>query len=301
MKNAYVSEGALGRPNPGLNAGDSAPTLHSSAAALDRDQITVHNQIMKLPIAPYWFDFERIGDGITRIWEPHVIRVMQCNVWHVQGRDRDLIIDTGMGLADLTSAAADVFSKPLVALATHTHVDHVGSLHEFSERIVHANEASCLERPSENFSMLREDHPVEFIAGLERAGYEVGPCFITALPAPDFDLRRFHCAAAPATRQVHEGDVIDLGNRVLEVLHLPGHSPGSIGLWEAATGILFSGDAIYDGPLLDELPGSDITAYAATMRRLENLPARVVHAGHDPSFDGARLRELARAYLRRRT
>ena len=94
--------------------------------------------------------------------------------------------------------------------------------------------------------------------------------------------------------------MIDLGNRVFEVLHLPGHSPGSIGLWQAATGIFFSGDAIYDRPLLDELPGSDIPAYLATMRRLAELPARVVHAGHDPSFDGVRLRELARAYLERR-
>jgi glyoxylase-like metal-dependent hydrolase (beta-lactamase superfamily II) len=99
---------------------------------------------------------------------------------------------------------------------------------------------------------------------------------------------------------VREGDIIDLGDRVLEVLHLPGHSPGSIGLWEAASGILFSGDAIYDGPLLDEIEGSDIPAYVATMRRLGSLPARVVHGGHDPSFDGARMRQLAREYLHRR-
>ncbi len=255
---------------------------------------------MGFEIASHWFEFERLGDGITRIWEPHVIRVMQCNVWHVRGRDRDLIIDTGMGLSSLTLAAAQVFSKPLTAVATHTHLDHVGSMHEFADRIVHVSEADQLKRPSENFSMLRADHPVEFIASLERAGYEVPSAFITALPHPDFDLRRFACPAAPATRLVQEGDVLDLGDRVFEILHLPGHSPGSIGLWEAATGIFFSGDAVYDGPLLDELPGSDIAVYTATMRRIEALPARLVHAGHDPSFDGARLRELARAYLRRR-
>ena len=255
---------------------------------------------MSLEIATRWFEFERLADGVTRLWEPHVIRVMQCNIWHVQGRDRDLVIDTGMGVASLTQAAADIFDKPLTAVATHAHIDHVGSMHEFSDRIVHAAEAGQLTRPSDNFSMLRDDHPVEFIGGLERAGYEVDSSFITALPRADFDTRRFSCPPAPATRVVEEGDVIDLGNRVLEVLHLPGHSPGSIGLWEAATGILFSGDAIYDGPLLDELPGSDIAAYLASMRRLERLAARIVHAGHDPSFDGARLRKLARAYLDRR-
>jgi glyoxylase-like metal-dependent hydrolase (beta-lactamase superfamily II) len=256
---------------------------------------------MGLKIAARWFDFERLSDGVTRIWEPHVIRVMQCNIWHVEGRHRDLLVDTGMGIASLTEAAASIFQKPLSALATHTHLDHVGSLHEFPERIAHALEAGRLMLRSENFSMRREDHPVDFIASLERAGYDVGPSFITALPRSDFDLGTFACPAAPPTRLVEEGDVVDLGNRVFEVMHLPGHSPGSIGLWEAATGIFFSGDAIYDGPLLDELPGSDITAYVATMRRLEQLPARIVHAGHDPSFSGTTLRQLARAYLERRS
>jgi glyoxylase-like metal-dependent hydrolase (beta-lactamase superfamily II) len=255
---------------------------------------------MTLQIADRWFEWEHLTDGVTRLWEPHVIRVEQCNIWHVRGRQRDLLIDTGMGIASLRTAAQDLFDKALAAVATHTHVDHVGSMHEFSERIVHEAEAHELARAAENFSLLRSDHPVQFIESLERAGYEVGASFVTAVPHAGFDLRHLARPAAPATRLVREGDVIDLGDRVFEVLHLPGHSPGSIGLWERTTGILFSGDAIYDGPLLDEIKGSDIPAYVATMRRLEALPARVVHGGHDPSFDGARLRQLAREYLRRR-
>src|ERR1700722_18995824 len=140
---------------------------------------------MPLQIAHRWFEYERLPDGITRIWEPHVIRVMQCNICHVRGRDRDLLIDTGMGIASLHDAARHLFDKPLAAVATHTHLDHVGSLHEFGERIAHPAEASCLDQPSENFSMLREEHPVEFIASLERAGYVVDSCFLTALPRAD--------------------------------------------------------------------------------------------------------------------
>jgi glyoxylase-like metal-dependent hydrolase (beta-lactamase superfamily II) len=92
--------------------------------------------------------------------------------------------------------------------------------------------------------------------------------------------------------EIGEGDVIDLGDRAFEVLHLPGHSPGSIGLWDSPAGILFSGDAIYDGPLLDELAGSSIDQYCMTMERLMVLPVTVVHAGHDPSFGRDRLRQL---------
>jgi glyoxylase-like metal-dependent hydrolase (beta-lactamase superfamily II) len=73
-----------------------------------------------------------------------------------------------------------------------------------------------------------------------------------------------------------------------------------MGLWEAASGTLFSGDAVYDGPLLDELPGSDIPRYVETMKRLRELPVSVVHAGHEPSFGRERLRELADAYLSQR-
>jgi hypothetical protein len=53
--------------------------------------------IMALQIAERWFEEKHIGDGITLLWEPHVIPLMRCNIWHVRGRDRDLIIDSGMG------------------------------------------------------------------------------------------------------------------------------------------------------------------------------------------------------------
>src|SRR5690606_15480213 len=82
-------------------------------------------------------------------------------------------------------------------------------------------------------------------------------------------------APAPPTRILEEGDIVDLGDRHFEVLHLPGHSPGSIGLWEAATGILFSGDAVYDGELLDDNADSSIPDYLRTMERLRALPVRV--------------------------
>jgi glyoxylase-like metal-dependent hydrolase (beta-lactamase superfamily II) len=250
-------------------------------------------------VSERWFEFDRISNDITRIWEPHAIRLMQCNIWHVRGRDRDLLIDTGLGVASLHEAARHLFDKPLSAVATHAHVDHVGSLHEFDERVIHAAEAQAIAVDGERYSLVRAEHPAEDIASLERAGYEVGATFVTAIPHAGFNLSQFARRAAPATRTVIEGDVIDLGDRVFEVLHLPGHSPGSIGLWETRTGTLFSGDAIYDGPLLDELPGSDVPAYIRTMRRLEKLPARTVHAGHDPSFDGQRLKTLAREYLAR--
>ena len=256
---------------------------------------------MNLPIADRWFESRRIDDGLTMFWEPHVIPLMRCNIWHVQGRDRDLVIDTGMGVSSLVDAMTDLVDKPVTAVATHGHDDHIGSHHEFDDVVVHPAERSSLEAPT-----LTSLDPIaawgaDEVEGLRRAGYLVSdPYFVTALPA-GFQMESFAHQPSRVTRVVEEGDVIDIGDRHFEVLHLPGHSPGSIGLWEAATGTLFSGDAVYDGPLLDELHHSNIADYCATMQRLLELPVQVVHGGHDPSFGRERLRSIAREYLERRS
>jgi len=254
---------------------------------------------MGFQVADRWFEFQRIDDDITLIWEPHVVPLIRCNIWHVRGRDRDLLIDTGLGMASLKEAARDLFAKALTAVATHVHYDHVGGFHEFEDRIIHRAEAA--KAAAGNTASLygggKEDALIESIRA---AGYDVPPQLFTALPSNGYDPLTYHVLPAPATRVVDEGDVIDAGDRRFEVLHLPGHSPGSIGLWEAKTGILFSGDAIYDGPLLDELPGSDIPIYVATMKRLRDLPVTVVHAGHDPSFGRDRLCDLCDTYLAKR-
>src|ERR671931_1879723 len=86
-----------------------------------------------LPIADRWFEIKKISDDITLLWEPHVIPLMRCNIWHVRGRDCDLLIDTGMGISSLRAATAHLIEKPVIAVATHTHADHVGSHYEFDD------------------------------------------------------------------------------------------------------------------------------------------------------------------------
>ncbi|MFQ5786177.1 MAG: MBL fold metallo-hydrolase [Alphaproteobacteria bacterium] len=237
---------------------------------------------MALPVAERWFEYRTIDDGVTHIWEPHVIPFMRCNIWHLRGRERDLLVDSGMGMASLKQAIAALLDKPVLAAATHTHFDHVGSHHEFAERLVHEAEADILARPT-GFNTLAERY--------------VDEAAITALPRAGYAVSEYAIAPAPATRRLAQGDVVDLGDRAFEVLHLPGHSPGSIGLWEKASGILFSGDAIYDGELLDDCYHSDVADYIETMERLRELPVRVVHGGHCPSFGRDRMIELIDDYV----
>ena len=255
---------------------------------------------MAFRIAERWFERTRIDDDITLIREPHVDPLGRCNIWHVRGSEADLLVDTGMGVAQLKPAIEDLFGHGVLAFATHTHFDHVGGLHEFEHRIVARREAAIVTDADRRFSLYREDMDPEVVKSIEDAGYRIADCLIDALPWPGYDARAWRVEPAKPTREVEEGDEVSIGDRRFEVLELPGHSPGSVGLWERETGTLFSGDAVYDGPLLDTLPESDIADYCRTMERLIDLPVRVVHAGHDPSFGRERLVELCRAYLDRR-
>jgi glyoxylase-like metal-dependent hydrolase (beta-lactamase superfamily II) len=242
-----------------------------------------------------WFVVESVGEGITQVTEPHVHRFIRCNVWHVAGRDQDLVVDSALGLAPLRGLVERDLGGALLAVATHGHRDHVGGLAEFDRRAIHRAEADVIAEPG-LMSLVTADFGTA-VDPYRDAGYEFGDLFVDALPRKGFDPRVVEIAAAPATRLLDEGDVIDLGDRSFEVLHLPGHSPGSIGLWESATGVLFSGDALYDGPLLDQLDGSDTDDYVRTMERLRGLPVSVVHGGHERSFGPDRLVALCDAYL----
>lgn len=250
-----------------------------------------------LPIARRWFGRTAVGDGITWLTEPHAHRLLRCNIWHVRGRDRDLLVDTGLGIASLRDEISDLLDHPLISVATHVHYDHVGGLHEFEDRRIHRLEQAQMADYREIQWLRRDEFPEPVRTLLAELGLPLeDELLIDALPEPGWDPARYAIRSARASA-LDEGDVLDLGDRRFEVLHLPGHTPGSLGLWEATSGTLFSGDAVYDGPLLDTLPESDLVAYAATMERLRKLPVRAVHGGHEPSFGRERLIELIDAYL----
>ena len=254
---------------------------------------------MALRIADKWFERRRAGNDITHLWEPYVDACIRCNIWHIRGRDRDLLVDTGLGIVSLREAGRDLFDKALTAVATHTHFDHTGGMHEFETRLVHAAEAESLATASDTMVLKVIDFGAEAIKSMEDQGYRfTQDDFLMAHPHDGFDAAAHQLQPAPPTATLAEGDILDLGDRHYEVLHLPGHSPGSIGLWEKGEGILFSGDAIYDGPLLYAMEDSDIDDYIGTMERLLELPVEIVHAGHDPSFGRYRLQKIARRYLK---
>jgi len=238
---------------------------------------------MTKPVARDWYETRSVGDGITLIRERHMAHWLRCNIWHVRGRDRDLVVDTGMGLRPLTREVATLAGRPLTAIMTHSHFDHSGGLHEFAERCGHAAEAEVMAAPTSANTVAD-------------GGFVRAEAFL-ALPWEGFRHESYFVRPAPLTRLLDEGDVIDLGDRMFRVFHLPGHSPGSIALWEAATGILFSGDVVYDGAIIDDLFHSDAGVLAESMARLKELPVSVVHGGHFGSFGREQMIAIIDEYL----
>jgi glyoxylase-like metal-dependent hydrolase (beta-lactamase superfamily II) len=251
-------------------------------------------------IAQSWFERRSVGDGITQLRETHVHRFIRCNIWHVAGRDRDLVIDSGLGIASLRTAARDLFESKVTAVATHAHYDHVGGMHEFDDRLIHHAEGEHLARALDGMALTCTQLGDEALTMLAEAGYGFDDdLLIDALPRAGFEPTAHELVPCAATAFIAEGDILDTGDRAFEVLHLPGHSPGSIGLYERKSQVLFAGDAIYDGPLLGDLPGSDRQQYVSTLRRLMALPVSVAHCGHEASMGQDRLREIASNYLKR--
>ena len=255
------------------------------------------------PVADSWFSVRQVADGITVVTEPHVSSLIRSNSYHVHGSEADLVVDTGTGIAPLTWALGGLIepSKRLIAVTTHTHFDHVGGLHEFRERLVHPREREFLCESGQFATLLGRDFPASWRSQIEDGNHQIPEVLVDAIPFDGFDPRDYTLTPAPATQLIEHGDRITLGSRVFEVMHTPGHSPGGICLLDREAGVLFSGDTVYDSRLFDELPGSDIDSYLATMARLRAMAGiRMVCPGHDDCFGGDRLRELCDAYLSHR-
>ncbi|XP_041041396.1 metallo-beta-lactamase domain-containing protein 2 [Carcharodon carcharias] len=234
-----------------------------------------------------WFWWEEVSDGLYLIRERFFEPSKRANIWLLQGSQRDLVIDTGLGLMSLPrflSSAGLIGTKPVMAVVTHIHFDHSGGLHHFDRAAVHRAEASALMR---------------------------GDNFETATWLSDWDIKRrpqrswraknYRVKAVQPARILDDGDIINLGNRQLTVLHMPGHSRGSICLHDKENRILFSGDVVYDGSMIDWLPSSNISDYIQTCKHLmtlvdNNLVIKVL-PGHFDTFDAERLYSLASNYI----
>jgi glyoxylase-like metal-dependent hydrolase (beta-lactamase superfamily II) len=221
-----------------------------------------------------WFSVREVTRGVWLIAEPgHV------NTWLVLGSDRAALLDTGMGIAPIRPIVESLTEVPVSIVNTHYHYDHTGGNHEFDDISIHSLGVELLERPwprevldaymhyATRLLRVSDDY-----SKLDRRYFHLmTPDNSPASFPPDFDPTNWEIQPTHANRTLVDGDRVDLGDRVLDVMHTPGHSPDSICLMDAANGLLFGADTVCTGPLYAHLADSNLDDYSRSVERVAEL------------------------------
>lgn len=208
-----------------------------------------------------WFTIEQIAPDTYSISEYRHWEETHCYL--LNGTERSLLIDTGLGICNIYDQIIKLTKKPVTAVATHIHWDHVGGHKYFPDFYVHREEQSWLAG--------------EFPLSLETIrGMVMERC---DLPE-NYDVTTYTLFQGTPTKILEDKDKIDLGGRVIEVLHTPGHSPGHMCFWEKEKGYLFTGDLVYKDTLFAYYPSTDPDAYLASLETISLLPVKKVFPGH---------------------
>jgi len=228
------------------------------------------------------FDVRKLAPGVHVITEVDFV-----HAYLVEGRDWAVLIDSGLGYGDIRAVVEGLTPNPVIVVNTHAHPDHAGGNSLFENIAVHPAEAGRLGQGSS--------------ADLIRAYFEAYPGEAEHYP-PVMSSGQFEVRPSQATHLLSHGEAIDLGGgRVLEVLHTPGHSRGSICLLDEANRLLFTGDTVYAGTLWAQLDESDLGQYAETARSLSAIgwEVNLVFPGHgETPQDGGLLLEMGAAFER---
>lgn len=190
-------------------------------------------------IDDYWA-VQSIDAGTYALGEP---RYYQANYSYlILGERRALLFDAGSGTRDITSVVKKLTQLPVTVMPSHLHYDHTGGIAPF-------NSVAMIDLPDTRADVTN--------GRLTPSRYEfLG--MIDGLVPPAFKV----------TEWVKAGAAIDLGGRMLQVLHVPGHTHSSVALYDAAAHQLFAGDFIYPTTLYAFLPGASLAEYLASTRQL---------------------------------
>ena len=226
-----------------------------------------------------WFEVYEITSDLYAFCEPR--HYEDTTIHLVIGQDRAALIDSGCGIGNLRRVVEQVTAKPVVVINTHTHTDHLGSNGQFSEiamydhplaRQVAANGVSHATMQAE---LLAENLVMKpWPKGVNPSGLSV----------PPFKVSRW----------LTDGDRIDLGGRVLEVIHTPGEAADHICLLDRTGRVLFCGDLLLQGPVWTHLEGGSVSDLISSYRRLMSyLPEfdRLMPGHNEPFLDKGLLPE----------
>ena len=208
-----------------------------------------------------WFTIDQVDESTYIISEYRHWEETHCYL--LIGSDRALLIDTGLGICNICEQVRKLTDKPVTAVATHIHWDHIGGHKYFPDFYAHKAELDWLDG---GFPL-----PAQAVKNMVADRCE--------LPG-DFDINKYEIFQGEPSRVLDDGDTIDLGGRTIQALYTPGHSPGHLCFWEAERGHLFSGDLVYKGTLFANYPSTDPQSYLISLEKIAALPTKHIFPGH---------------------
>jgi glyoxylase-like metal-dependent hydrolase (beta-lactamase superfamily II) len=256
-------------------------------AAITAETVLQHAE--KIDVADEWFDVIELPREVYAIAEPghwqHVISYL------IIGAGKSVLFDTGMGISDISAVVKTLTDTEIMVVNSHVHFDHIGDDWRFPEIYLFADEhaVEVLKRGHSHAMLLFDSDPEKFLkrppSGFDPQNYKIKP------------------VGSEKIQQLADGDVIDLGNRQLEVLHTPGHTNDSLVLFDRENRALFTGDTFYPDALFAFMEGewgqSDLSAYEKTMQKLTELVPGLdyLYPCHTkPLVDPAMLIDAAKAF-----
>lgn len=237
-----------------------------------------YKDLERVSSADPWFEVYRIAPGVFAIYEPHQFE--EVISFLILGEKRAALFDTGLGIGDIHRVVQSLTPLPIVVLNSHTHNDHVGGNWQFSEIYGMDTEFTRANAKGSSADAQAELAPGS-LCGQWPAGFD----------AKSYVTRSFHI-----TYWIHDGDTVDLGGRVLEVISTPGHTPDEICLLDRKNGLLFTGDNFYAGPIWLYRPETDLDAYIHSVERIAALAPQVhllLPSHNVPVADPSQLPKLA--------
>jgi glyoxylase-like metal-dependent hydrolase (beta-lactamase superfamily II) len=225
-----------------------------------------------------WFQIERLDDGIYAISEPFHVEEVRSHL--VIGEERAMLIDTGMGVGDIRAVVGDLTNLPVTVVNSHAHWDHIGGNHRFDEIVIHQAEA----------------HKLPLGVGNERLRRAFAPEHLRRQPPEGFDIETFSIPPSVASLLLSGGERFDLGGRVVDVIHAPGHSPGGIVLFDQDRGQLLSTDVAYAGALYAFGVDANLADYRSTLAMLAEMAPdlKAVYPSHNAASIAPALLPLMR-------
>ena len=208
-----------------------------------------------------WFTIDKIDSDTYIISEYRHWEETHCYL--LNGLDHSLLIDTGLGICNIYDEVIKLTDKPVIAVATHIHWDHIGGHKYFPDFYVHSDE----------INWLNGEFPLSMETIREMV---VDRC---DLPA-GYDVNTYEFFQGMPSKLIKDGDSIDIGGRIIKVLHTPGHSPGHMCFFEEERGYLLTGDLVYKDTLFAYYPSTDPVAYLISLERVAELPVKRVFPAH---------------------